>query len=113
MGRKLKNDFSVQRLNRATATGFALRLLALGILGLMLSTTAGAQVNGMPASVTSPGFGGRQINGVPPSVTSLGPRGYSPGSPTCCFTGTSLGHPHFVATPNPTLNFHHHHHNGS
>ena len=36
---------------------------------------AQAQVNGPPASVTSPGFGGRPINGTPPSVTSLGPRG--------------------------------------
>jgi hypothetical protein len=111
MGRKLKYDFSVQRLNRATAAGFAALLFALGILGLMLSTTARAQVNGMPASVTSPGFGGRQINGVPPSVTSLGPRGYTPASRPCCFTGTSLGKPHFVANPNP--NFHHHHHNGA
>ena len=32
----------------------------------------------MPASVTSPGFGGRAINGIPPSVTSLGPRGFVP-----------------------------------
>jgi hypothetical protein len=113
MGRKLEYDFSVQRLNRATGAGFALMLSALGILGLMLSPTAGAQVNGMPASVTSPGFGGRQVNGVAPSVTSLGPRGYTPGAPTCCFTGTSLGHPHFVANPNPAQNFHHHHRNGS
>jgi hypothetical protein len=35
-----------------------------------------AQINGVPASVTSIGFGGRLINGVPPSVTSLGPNGY-------------------------------------
>ncbi len=31
-----------------------------------------AQVNGVPPSVTSIGFGGRFINGVPPSVTSIG-----------------------------------------
>jgi hypothetical protein len=111
MRRKREYDFSVQRLNRATGPGFAL-ILALGLLGLMLSTTAGAQINGMPASVTSPGFGGRQVNGVPPSVTSLGPRGYTPSSPVCCFTGTSLGKPHFVANPNSTPNFHHHHRNG-
>jgi hypothetical protein len=108
MGPKLEYDFFVQWLNRATGAGFALVLSALGILGLMLSPAASAQINGMPASVTSPGFGGRQVNGVAPSVTSLGPRGYTPGAPTCCFTGTSLGHPHFVANPN-----HHHHHNGS
>jgi len=33
---------------------------------------AQAQVNGVPPSVTSMGFGGRPINGVPPSVTSIG-----------------------------------------
>ena len=38
-----------------------------------------AQINGVPPSVTSPGFGGRPINGTPPSVASLGPRGFSPG----------------------------------
>jgi hypothetical protein len=112
MGRKLEYDFSVQRLNRATGAGFAL-VLALGFLGSMLSSTAVAQVNGMPASVTSPGFGGRQVNGVAPSVTSLGPRGYTPASPTCCFRGTSVGSSHFVANPNPTLNFHHRRHDGA
>lgn len=38
-----------------------------------------AQINGAPASVTSPGFGGRAVNGPPASVTSVGPRGYAPG----------------------------------
>jgi hypothetical protein len=113
MPRKLEYDFLVQRLNRATGAGFALVLFVLVFFGSVLISTADAQVNGMPASVTSPGFGGRQVNGVAPSVTSLGPRGYTPASPTCCFTGTSLGHPHFVMNPNPALNFHHHHHNGS
>jgi hypothetical protein len=113
MPRKIEYDFPVHRLNRATGAGFALLLFTVGFLALMLTSIAGAQVNGMPASVTSPGFGGRQVNGVPPSVTSLGPRGYTPFVPTCCFTGTSLGSPHFVANPNSALNFHHHHHNGS
>jgi hypothetical protein len=46
------------------------------VLAIFLFVPAGqAQVNGPPASVTSPGFGGRPINGTPPSVTSLGPRG--------------------------------------
>lgn len=110
MRRKIEYDFSVQRLNRATAAGFASALFVLVVLGLMLTTTADAQINGMPASVTSPGFGGRQVNGVPPSVTSLGPRGYTPGSPTCCFKGTSQGRPPFATNPNS--NFHHHNHNG-
>src|SRR5579864_733707 len=112
MGRKLEYDFSVQRLNRATGAGFALILSALGILGLMLSVTASAQVNGMPASVTSPGFGGRQINGVRPSVTSLGPRGFTPNSPVCCFTGTSLGKPHVGSAPDSRDNFRHRRHDG-
>jgi hypothetical protein len=101
MPRKLEYDFAVQQRNRASGAGFV--LLALGILGLMLSTTARAQVNGMPASVTSPGFGGRQVNGVAPSVTSLGPRGYTPASPTCCFRGVTPP----SANPNPKWNHQH------
>jgi hypothetical protein len=108
MHRRLEYDFSVQRLNRATGAACTSALFALVILGLMLTTTANAQVNGMPASVTSPGFGGRQVNGVAPSVTSLGSRGYTPNSPTCCFRGTSVGRPP-VAT-NPNSNFNHSHH---
>jgi hypothetical protein len=107
MPRRLKYDFPVQQLNRATAAGFGLVLFVLGSSILLLTSTASAQVNGMPASVTSPGFGGRQVNGVAPSVTSLGPRGYTPAFPTCCFRGVA------PARPNPPLNFHHHHHNGS
>jgi len=57
-----------------------------------------AQINGVPPSVTSIGFGGRLINGVPPSVTSPGPNGYSynwPGFANCCYN-------FFVpANPNP------------
>ncbi len=107
MRRKLEYDFFVQRLYRATVAGFALALLALGFLGLLPITRAAAQINGMPASVTSPGFGGRQVNGVAPSVTSLGPRGYTPGSRTCCFRSG------FPANPNTAPNFYHHHHNGT
>lgn len=50
-----------------------------GVLILPVLVSPGsAQINGAPASVTSPGFGGRAINGTPSSVTSLGPRGYAP-----------------------------------
>ena len=111
MPRKLEYDFPVQPPNRATAAGFVLVLFALVFVPLLLSLNASAQVNGMPASVTSPGFGGRQVNGVAPSVTSLGPRGYTPAVPTCCFRGTSLGQPHFTSNPNLSLDGHHHHHN--
>src|SRR5271155_3314345 len=109
MPRKLEYDFPVQRPNRATGAGFANLSFAFAFLGLLLTSTAFSQVNGMPASVTSPGFGGRQVNGVAPSVTSLGPRGYTPAVPTCCFRGTSTANPN----PNPNWNFHPHHRNGS
>jgi hypothetical protein len=49
------------------------------VLGVLLVSTAAAQINAAPPSVTSLGFGGRAINGTPPSVTSLGPLGYTPG----------------------------------
>ena len=107
MPRKLEYDSFVKRLNRAAGAGLGLVLFAVGALVLLPTSTASAQVNGMPASVTSPGFGGRQVNGLAPSVTSLGPRGFTPAFPTCCFRGVS------PARPNPLLNFHHHHHNGS
>lgn len=45
-------------------------------LSLVTAASAGAQVHGVPASVTSFGFGGRFSPGVPASVTSLGPRGF-------------------------------------
>jgi hypothetical protein len=109
MPRKLEYDFPVQRLNRATGAGFVTLPFALVFLGFLLASTAFAQVNGMPASVTSPGFGGRQVNGVAPSVTSLGPRGYTPAVPTCCFRGVTTANPNHPNNPN----FHPHHRNGS
>ena len=56
----------------------SIAVLSLTLLPLFLSSPSQAQINGAPASVTSPGFGGRAINGTPPSVTSLGPRGFAP-----------------------------------
>ena len=47
-------------------------------VALFLALPASAQVNGAPASVTSPGFGGHPVNGPRSSVTSVGPRGYAP-----------------------------------
>jgi hypothetical protein len=46
-----------------------------GLLLLFVSASY-TQVNGVPSSVTSPGFGGRAVNAPPASVTSLGPNGY-------------------------------------
>lgn len=57
-----------------------LAVLAVSVLVLpLLVPAAEAQINGAPASVTSPGFGGRPFNGTPPSVTSLGPNSFAPG----------------------------------
>src|SRR5579864_1170105 len=63
-------------------------------------SSARAQINGVPASVTSPGFGGRAVNGPPASVTSLGPSGYAPNSRVTFSTPTA----------NSGENHHHHHH---
>jgi hypothetical protein len=62
----------------------------LGLLLLPALFTVGslAQINGVPASVTSPGFGGRPINGTPSSVTSLGPRGFTPNAGVPFFSGS-------------------------
>lgn len=53
-------------------------VLALMLLPALSPSLSQAQINGVSASVTSPGFGGRATNGTPPSVTSLGPRGFTP-----------------------------------
>jgi hypothetical protein len=58
-------------------------LALVAVFGLLSSpaffgSSALAQINGVPSSVTSTGFGGRSTNGVPSSVTSLGPRGFAP-----------------------------------
>jgi hypothetical protein len=64
-----------------------------------------AQVNGVPPSVTSMGFGGRAINGVPPSVTSIGFGNNWSAWGNCC---ANL----FSQNPNPpqTSGRHHRHH---
>jgi hypothetical protein len=66
-------------------------------VALSFAPSIHAQINGAPASVTSPGFGGRPVNGPPASVTSLGPRGYTP-IPGPPFVGNGV---------------HHHDHNGN
>jgi len=77
------------------------------VLGILLVSTAAAQINAAPPSVTSLGFGGRAINGTPPpSVTSLGPFGYTPGF-NPAFPNTR---PVFGVNPFQPLNGRHHHH---
>jgi hypothetical protein len=104
MPSKLRYDFHMLRLIRLTVAGFA--------LGLLATLSMAAQINGVPASVTSIGFGGHgnKISGVPPSVTSLGPNGFGSRSPffnepTCCIN------PLFPLNSNPR-NFSRHRHNG-
>jgi hypothetical protein len=70
---QLEYHGSVRRRIKPTVAVFGLLLLP-----AFLVSTSPAQINGVPASVTSPGFGGRAINGVPASVTSLGPNGFTP-----------------------------------
>jgi len=55
-------------------------LFGLFVMPLCLVTSSKAQINGAPASVTSPGFGGHSTNAPRASVTSLGPNGYAPNS---------------------------------
>jgi hypothetical protein len=74
-------------------------LALFGLLPFLLISNGLAQINGVPPSVTSPGFGGRAINGTPPSVTSLGRNGYAPPNNSVTFF-----------TNIPSSNGHHHHH---
>jgi len=64
-----------------------------------------AQINGIPPSVTSIGFGGRPINGIRPTVTSLGPNGYGNNWPVF---GNCCSNFFLPANPNPPLIFDHH-----
>jgi len=67
-----------------------------------------SQINGVPPSVTSIGFGGRFINGISPSVTSLGLNGY--GNSWSVF-GNCCANIFMPANPNPPLfSGRHHHH---
>jgi hypothetical protein len=71
----------VQRSSSASSSLFGRLVLLLVLLFavvLSIDPKSTAQINGVPPSVTSVGFGGRAINGAPPSVTSLGRNGYAP-----------------------------------
>jgi len=68
-----------------------------------------AQINGVPPSVTSIGFGGHNnlAPGVRPSVTSLGPNGYGSNWPVF---GNCCANSFWPANPNPPLSSGRHHH---
>jgi hypothetical protein len=70
---------------------------ALSLLVGISTSRAHAQINGAPASVTSPGFGGHSTNAPPTnapraSVTSLGPNGYAPNSRATFSASTDKRH---------------------
>src|SRR5438876_10041327 len=101
MASELRYDFYMRRLIRLTLVGLA--------LGLFATVSAAGQINGVPASVTSIGFGGHgnKISGVPPSITSLGANGFGARSPffnepTCCIN------PLFPVNSNPRIFSRHH-----
>ncbi len=81
------------------------------VFALVLVPALGAQINGVPASVTSFGFGGHNFftpPGVPASITSLGPNGLDLVNPfftvpTCCIN------PLFPINPNPPIFRHRRH----
>ena len=68
------------------------------LLSAATASVCAAQANGVPASVTSFGFGGSRnaAPGTPASVTSVGPLGYGRGSGTQCCATRFVG-PGFVA----------------
>jgi hypothetical protein len=66
-------------------TSASIRFASLLVMPLVFLSIGWAQINGVPSSVTSPGFGGHPVNGPRSSVTSLGPRGYS-GHPGVTFS---------------------------
>jgi hypothetical protein len=69
----------VQRSSSASSPLSGMLVLPLVLLFLLsVSPLSSAQINGVPPSVTSIGFGGRAINGTPSSVTSLGRNGFAP-----------------------------------
>jgi hypothetical protein len=97
-------DSLMRRLVSATVAAFAL-------FAWIAIPAATGQINGVPASVTSIGFGGHATPGVLASITSLGPHGFQSRSPffnepVCCIN------PLFPVNSNPPL-FSHHHHSGS
>ena len=97
----LRYDHRMRGLIAATVAGFA----------LILAPAAMAQINGVPASVSSIGFGGHFNNppGVPASVTSIGPLGLTPNhvffTQPCCIQHNFLVNQNRVFFPHRHHNF--------
>ena len=77
-------------------------------VALFLTLPALGQINGTPASVTSPGFGGNAVNGPRSSVTSVGPQGYAPPFRPP-LTSTTAGNGVHHGNGNGNGDGHHHH----
>lgn len=105
---ELRYHSGVMRLNSATVAALALTLAGV----VFLAPAARAQINGTPASVSSPNFGGHvnSTPGVPASITSVGPNGIQQktffNQPTCCIN------PLFPLNPHPPTGQHHHRQRG-
>ncbi len=103
---KLEYDPLVKRLNPATVAVLALALFVPAVL---------AQGNGVPASVTSTGFGGSVgPRGTAPTVTSPrfgAPANHAPIAPPSATALGSRNNPGFVSRPAPKPS-HHHPHDG-
>lgn len=82
--------------------------VAMVAFAVFFALTASAQINGVPASVTSYGFGGHVVPNAPrASVTSLGPNGFGV-SPV----PQHFGQPRFTVAPGQPIHGHDgHHHN--
>ncbi len=78
-----------------------LQVFVLLVFALVAGSPASAQINGVPASVTSFGFGGKAnpTPGVRASVTSLGPNGYG----NQAFWGNCCANFFMPANPNLSL----------
>jgi hypothetical protein len=100
----------MKRSQLAWVAGFGVLCLV-----LVLVPAGFSQINGVPASVTSIGFGGHAgPHGVPSSVTSIGPQGLVPNNTQFPLPGTCCINPLFPSQPTPGTNHHHHdgNHNG-
>jgi hypothetical protein len=120
MAVKREYDSGVRRSNAATGLMFAASALVFSVLS---SAPLLGQINGVPASVTSTGFGGHfdRAPGVPASVTSIGFGAHFDRFPGVPASVTSLGPNGFdsktvhfgefpIHTTRPIFERHHHHH---
>lgn len=95
----------------ANSRSYSLLCLLIAI-SFVVSVPAVAQVHGVPASVTSLGFGGNDNPAPGPraSVTSLGPNGYAPAFWGNCCSNFFLPSGDWPYGPEPSVSTGHHRH---